>query len=158
MSFDLNSLYPHLIMQFNISPEKMIKGGLMDTKIEKMLHQQNDLSQLKKENVTVTPNGVKFKRDKQGFLPELMETLYDERREYKQKMIAHQKELQVCDDPIERKRLEVKIKRAYNNQQVRKISLNSAYGVLANQYFAFFDPQLAESVTTAGQLLSLIHI
>tara|TARA_A100000164_G_C21940423_1_gene790390 strand:+ start:1363 stop:3879 length:2517 start_codon:yes stop_codon:yes gene_type:complete len=153
MSFDLNSLYPHLIMQFNISPEKMIKGGLMDTKIEKMLNQQNDLSELKKENVTVTPNGVKFKRDKQGFLPELMETLYDERKEYKQKMIAYQKELQICDDPIERKRLEVKIKRAYNNQQVRKISLNSAYGVLANQWFAFFDPQLAESVTTAGQLV-----
>jgi DNA polymerase elongation subunit (family B) len=154
MSFDLNSLYPHLIMQFNISPETIIKGGQrMDVSIQNMLDGESDLSSLKRSNRTVAPNGVMFKRDKQGFLPELMETFYDERKMWKKKMIAYQQEKEVCKDPKRKKELESLIKRAYNNQQVRKIALNSAYGALANQYFAFFDPNLAEAITMSGQLV-----
>ena len=154
MSFDLNSLYPHLIMQFNISPETMIKGGArMDVDIQKMLDGESDLSSLKKTNRTVAPNGVMFSREKQGFLPELMETFYDERKMWKKKMIAYQQEKEVCKEPKRKKELESLIKRAYNNQQVRKIALNSAYGALANQYFAFFDPNLAEGITMSGQLV-----
>jgi len=153
MSFDLNSLYPHLIMQFNISPEKMIKGHRQDVNVDRMLNKECDLSYIHQKNLTVAPNGTMFKRDKQGFLPELMEKFYDERKEWKRKMISYQKELQKCDDPKRKKQLETLIKRAYNNQQVRKIALNSAYGALANQYFAFFSIDLAEAITTSGQLV-----
>jgi DNA polymerase elongation subunit (family B) len=38
MSFDLNSLYPHLIMQFNISPEKMVMGQRQDTSVKRLLN------------------------------------------------------------------------------------------------------------------------
>ena len=153
MSFDLNSLYPHIIMQYNVSPEKMIKGDIMTLSIDKLLNQEHDLSELKKQNVTVTPNGVKFSRDRQGFLPELMEKFYEERKEWKGKMIQYQIENESCKDPARKRELSKLIKRAYNNQQVRKIALNSAYGALANQYFAFFDPNLAEGITTAGQMI-----
>ena len=153
MSFDLNSLYPHIIMQYNVSPEKMIKGDIMTLSIDKLLNQEHDLSELKKQNVTVTPNGVKFSRDRQGFLPELMEKFYEERKEWKKKMIQYQIENESCKDPARKRELSKLIKRAYNNQQVRKIALNSAYGALANQYFAFFDPNLAEGITTAGQMI-----
>ena len=34
----------------------------------------------------------------------------------------------------------------------RKISLNSAYGAIGNQYFRYFDLAIAEGITTAGQL------
>ena len=153
MSFDLNSLYPHIIMQYNVSPEKMIKGDIMTLSIDKLLNQEHDLSELKKQNNTVTPNGVKFSRDRQGFLPELMEKFYEERKEWKGKMIQYQIENESCKDPARKRELSKLIKRAYNNQQVRKIALNSAYGALANQYFAFFDPNLAEGITTAGQMI-----
>jgi DNA polymerase elongation subunit (family B) len=153
MSFDLNSLYPHIIMQYNVSPEKMIKGDIMTLSIDKLLNREHDLSELKKQNNTVTPNGVKFSRDRQGFLPELMEKFYEERKEWKKKMIQYQIENESCKDPVRKRELSKLIKRAYNNQQVRKIALNSAYGALANQYFAFFDPNLAEGITTAGQMI-----
>ena len=94
-----------------------------------------------------------FSRNKQGFLPELMEKFYDERKEWKKKMIEYQKEREDCTDTKRRKELDTLIKRAYNNQQVRKIALNSAYGALANQYFAFFSIDLAEAITTSGQLV-----
>ena len=153
MSFDLNSLYPHLIMQFNISPEKMIKGNRQDVNVERMLNKECDLSYVHQTNNTVCPNGVMFSRNKQGFLPELMEKFYDERKEWKKKMIEYQKEREDCKDTKRRKELDTLIKRAYNNQQVRKIALNSAYGALANQYFAFFSIDLAEAITTSGQLV-----
>ena len=154
MSFDLNSLYPHIIMQHNISPEKMIKGGArMDVNVQKMLDGDVDLSSLKESNRTVTPNGVMFTRDRQGFLPELMEQFYDERKLWKKKMIEYQIERESCKELPRKRELDTLIKRAYNNQQVRKIALNSAYGALANQYFAFFDPNLAEAITMTGQLV-----
>ena len=73
MSFDLNSLYPHLIMQYNISPEKMVTGNRQDVNVKRMLNKECNLSYVKQKDLSVTPNGVMFKRDKQGFLPELME-------------------------------------------------------------------------------------
>jgi len=153
MSFDLNSLYPHLIMQFNISPEKMVRSAKQEVSVERLLAKAADLSYIKQQNNTITPNGVLFKRDKQGMLPELMEKFYDERREWKRKMIEFQKEREKCTDTKRKRELDTLIKRSYNNQQVRKIALNSAYGALANQYFAFFSIDLAEAITTSGQLV-----
>ena len=155
MSFDLNSLYPHLIMQWNISPEKMIKGNRQDATVDKMLNKEMDLSLGKKMNTAIAPNGVMFSRDKQGFFPEIMEVMYDERKAWKKKMIEYQQEKQRTpkDEVKRRAELDTLIKRAYNNQQVRKIALNSAYGSMANQWFAFFSVDLAEAITTAGQLV-----
>ena len=152
VSFDLNSLYPHIIMQHNISPEKMVKSAKEEVSIKSLLNSEVDLSHLKKENNTVCPNGAKFTRNRQGFLPELMEKFYDERKAWKRKMIDYQIEYQSADKP-RRKELDTLIKRANNNQMVRKIALNSAYGALANQYFAFFSVDLAEAITTSGQLI-----
>ena len=153
VSFDLNSLYPHIIMQYNISPEKMVKEYKEDVSIDRLLNKQVDISYLKQQNNTVCPNGTKFKRDRQGFLPELMEKFYDERKAWKKKMIEYQIERESCKDAKRRRELDTLIKRANNNQMVRKIALNSAYGALANQYFAFFSIDLAEAITTSGQLI-----
>ena len=153
VSFDLNSLYPHIIMQYNISPEKMVKEYKEDVSIDRLLNKQVDISYLKQQNNTVCPNGTKFKRDRQGFLPELMEKFYDERKAWKKKMIEYQIERESCKDRKRRRELDTLIKRANNNQMVRKIALNSAYGALANQYFAFFSIDLAEAITTSGQLI-----
>ena len=152
MSFDLNSLYPHLIMQYNISPEKMLKGNRQDVTVDRMLNKECDLSYCKQTNTAVAPNGVLFSRDKQGMFPELMETFYEERKKWKGKMIEYQKEKERTTDTVRRKQLDTLIKRAYNNQQVRKIALNSAYGAMANQYFAFFSIDMAEAITLSGQL------
>jgi len=83
-----------------------------------------------------------------------MQQFYDERKLWKKKMITYQQERQQKGLDAKRKReLDTLIKRSYNNQQVRKIALNSAYGALANQWFAFFDVDLAEAITTSGQLI-----
>ena len=146
VSFDLNSLYPHLIMQYNISPETMVGYEPNRVNVENMLNQKSDLSDL--DTRTITPNGAQFRTDKQGFLPELMDKLYKERVIYKDKMAKAKALYQETGDT----RLQNEISKNYNIQLARKIALNSAYGAIGNQYFKYFDVRHAEGITMAGQL------
>jgi DNA polymerase elongation subunit (family B) len=145
-SFDLNSLYPHLIMQYNISPETMVGFEPNRVNVENMLNQESDLSDL--DNRTITPNGAQFRTDKRGFLPELMDTLYQERVIYKKKMLEAKSLYQQTGD----KKYWFDIAKNHNIQLARKIALNSAYGAIGNQYFRYFDVRHAEGITKAGQL------
>lgn len=152
VSFDLNSLYPHLIMQYNISPEMFLgtipgidADVVLDTQKWKDTWGQYALD----ENIAIAGNGAKFRRGARGVLPQLMQKYYDDRKKYKQLMIQQQKILAVDPDNKEAKRLETQ----YNNlQMAKKISLNSAYGALSNQWFRFYNDDLAEAITVSGQV------
>jgi DNA polymerase elongation subunit (family B) len=170
VSFDLNSLYPHLIMQYNISPEtkdtnpvwkrnSISPDALLSRNrgesVKTFIDPAEYLNQAKDANVSVAANGVAFRKDRHGFLPELMEKMYAERKHYKSLMIAAQKRLVELDKSApaeERQRIEYEISKYHNFQLVRKIQLNSAYGAIGNQYFRFFDVELAEAITLSGQL------
>ena len=145
VSFDLNSLYPHLIMQYNISPETLLKSRSQDINVDDML-KETKLNLI--EKTTMTPNGAVFKTDKQGFLPAIMQELYDDRVVYKKKMLQAQ---QAYEDTKDEKYLKL-ISRYNNIQMARKISLNSAYGAIGNQWFRYYDIAIAEGITTSGQL------
>jgi len=144
VSLDLNSLYPHLIMQYNISPETKVDGdkdytitpnSILNGKIPKT------------GQYSVAANGTRYTKDYQGFLPALMEKMYKERKMYKKKMIECQKRQQAGESGLENQ-----IAKFNNFQMVRKIQLNSAYGAIGNQYFRYFDVEMAEAITLSGQL------
>ena len=148
MSFDLNSLYPHLIMQYNISPETLVsQNKVPNMKVEKLLHKEFDTSKLNKHH-TMTPNGALFRTDKKGFLPQLMEDMYNTRTEYKRKMLEAKQEYENTKD----KKLLKDISRYNNIQMAKKISLNSAYGAIGNAYFRYYNLLIAEAITLGGQL------
>ena len=144
MSFDLNSLYPHLIMQYNISPETLVSGKKKEGLIDKIL----DGKASNDTKYCMTPNGAFFKKDKKGFLPEIMEKMYDDRVKYKKLMLKAQ---QKYEDTKDRNFLK-DISRYNNIQMAKKISLNSAYGAIGNNWFRYFDLRNAEAITTSGQL------
>ena len=148
VSFDLNSLYPHLIMQYNISPETFVGVEPKAVGVENFLDERLNLKWAKDKNVTIAPNGAMFKRDKQGFLAELMDKMYTERVVFKKKAIEAKKEFQKTKDPI----YQNEISRCHNIQMAKKIALNSAYGAIGNQYFRYFDVKQAEAITLGGQL------
>ena len=143
-SFDLNSLYPHLIMQYNISPETLLKMYPRDKMVEALLEGEIDTQFLKDQNMTMTPNGSLYTRKKQGFLPALMEKMYTDRVKYKKMMIEEQKKGKSADTN--------KLAQYHNMQINLKIALNSAYGALGNQWFRYYDVRNAEAVSVAGQL------
>ncbi len=164
-SFDLNSLYPHLIMQYNISMETLIeptkyndnmRGFIQNCNInvDSLLNQEVDTSILKDLGATVTPNGQLFHVNKgQGVLPEIMDTMYKDRTRYKKLALEAKKKIEtVLEDKNQVQYLEKQVARYNNLQLAKKVTLNSAYGALGNQYFRFFDIRIAEGITTAGQL------
>lgn len=143
VSFDLNSLYPHLIMQYNISPETLA-GKVEVPSIEGIISGM-DFDNL---DYSVAANGCVYNKDKQGFLPALMERMYNDRTKYK-KLMLEAKQRYENNPNTEDEKL---ISRYHNMQMARKIQLNSAYGALGNQYFRWFNFDLAESITMSGQL------
>ena len=159
-SFDLNSLYPHLMMQYNISPETLIepenytdemRGVLSQgVTVDKMLMKQIDTSRL--VDVTITPNGQFFRTDIQGFLPKMMVEMYDDRKKFKKMMLQAQQEYENEKDERKKYEIDKRVARYNNLQLAKKVSLNSAYGALGSQYFRFYDLRMALGVTTAGQL------
>jgi len=148
MSFDLNSLYPHLMMQYNISPETMISERFpKGISVDKLLNKEVDTSILG-DNLTVTPNAVCFRKDISGFLPELMDTMYKDRVKFKKYALESKKRYEETKD----KKYLNEISKYNNIQMARKIALNSAYGAIGNQYFRYYDEKLATAITTSGQL------
>lgn len=149
VSFDLNSLYPHLIMQYNISPETFV-GQLPGLSIENILDGALDRyrERMERENITIAASGCMFSRDQQGFLPTLMLNMYNDRVKFKKQMLAAKQ----AYEHTPTYELEKEISRCHNMQLAKKIQLNSAYGALSNVYFRWFDIDLAESITKSGQL------
>ena len=145
VSFDLNSLYPHLIMQYNISPETLLDDRFPNVSVDRLLNEQVDLSSL--EDVTVCPNGAMFTTKTRGFLPKLMEKIYSERVIFKKKMLEAKKSYEKTPT----KALEREISRCNNIQMAKKIQLNSAYGAIGNNYFRYYMLANAEAITLGGQ-------
>ncbi len=149
-SFDLNSLYPHLIMQYNISPDTFM-GMEKDISIERLLDGnigQALTDKLISNNQTMTPNGAIFDKDKVGFFAELMSTMYNDRSAWKKRMIEAKKKYESTPT----RELENEVARCHNMQMAKKIQLNSAYGALGNTFFRWYQRDLAEAITMSGQL------
>ena len=148
MSFDLASLYPHLIMQYNISPETFMVGEYQDTTVDRIIN-----GYFEKSKDCFTPSGYYYRKDNQGFLPAMMQKLYDDRVIYKKKMLESQTKLEEATKlGVDTKNIVKDISKYKNLQLAKKVQLNSAYGFLGNQYARFFDVRIAESITLSGQL------
>ena len=146
VSFDLNSLYPHLIMQYNISPETLVDARHPTVTVDKILSEEVTF-EMYKDNA-VCANGAMYRKDVRGFLPELMEKIYEDRTIYKKKMLEAKQQY----EKRKTKKLEKEIARCNNIQMARKIQLNSAYGAIGNQYFRYYKLANAEAITLSGQV------
>jgi len=143
VSFDLNSLYPHLIMQYNISPETILEGQ-KDITIDKLISKEIDTT----DGHCLAANGTMYKSDKQGMLPRIIQKEYNARTIFKKKMLEAEQMYANTKD----KKYEKLARKYYIVQHSKKISLNSAYGAIGNKYFRYYDHRQAEAITMSGQL------
>ena len=144
VSFDLNSLYPHLIMQYNISPETLQDTRHSTATVDKILAKQVEID----GEYAVCANGAQYRKDKHGFLPQMMKKMYDSRVIFKKKMIEAKKQYEKTPT-VE---LSKEIARCNNIQMAKKISLNSAYGAIGNEHFRYYRLANAEAITLSGQV------
>ena len=144
VSFDLNSLYPHLIMQYNISPETLVERRHPTVTVDRILNEEVEPD----PNFALCANGSQYRKDVHGFLPEMMQKIYDERVQSKKLMLIAKQEYEKTPT----KEIEKAISKYNNIQMARKIQLNSAYGAIGNQYFRYYDLRNAEAITLSGQV------
>ena len=149
VSFDLNSLYPHLMLQFNMSPETYMPDDREYVTQDMVLKgdYQND-----RKGVSVAANGVCFSNKKLGIIPEIIDEYYNNRSVIKNQMIAAEQQFEIEKDPTELKKLKREINQLHNSQMSIKIAMNSLYGATANIYFLYYINEMAEAITTSGQL------
>lgn len=150
-SFDVNSLYPNIIVQWNMSPETLMKGKVEpNITVEKMLD-----GYVNKTDYSMAATGQYFDNSRQGFMPRIIEEMYEERVQIKKKMLASKKELEACDKSNKQEvyRIERDIAHFENQQTAIKILLNSLYGAMGNKYFRYFTMEIAEGITITGQYI-----
>lgn len=114
ISYDVNSLYPSLIIHYNISPETLIHKNFKGKIDIKDILAKNKNSETfkcfdiaKEMNCSIAANGTMYSNEKRGFLPELMDKMYKERKDYKDKMIEAKKKLEQIDEELKRRGLKV---------------------------------------------------
>ena len=144
VNFDLNSLYPHLIMQYNISPETLWETRHSSASVEGILNKEIEVN----PEYATCANGAQYRKDVQGFLPLMMKKMYDSRVIFKKKMIEAKKQYEKTPTPD----LVKEIARCNNIQMAKKISLNSAYGAIGNEHFRYYRLANAEAITLSGQV------
>lgn len=145
VSFDLNSLYPNIIVQWNMSPETLVPKT-NQIGVDYYLDEKNTPNETRQ---AVAANGSQYKKSKVGIVPSIIIDYYDERKKIKKDMLK-------AKQSYEKKKtyeLEREISHLDNRQMAIKILLNSLYGALGNKHFRYFDLRLAEGVTLTGQLV-----
>lgn len=146
VSFDLNSLYPSIIRQYNMSPETIIDRPLPGVNVDTVLNQTFDVP---KDNI-LSATGQMFDAKKKGIFPAIVEKLYNERVEIKKKTLGLKQEAEKAKGQAKRDLIQ-QIASLDNNQMAIKIMLNSLYGAMSNKWFRYYDIRIAEGITITGQ-------
>ena len=151
VSFDATSLYPSIIMQYNMSPETLITNYIkhFDITVEQLLKDEVNLSDLTVSNYAMASNGRCYSREKQGLFPEITAKLFGNRQTAKKLMLASQAKYEETKD----KQYLNEISKFNNKQMAYKILLNSLFGAFSNEYFRFYDSYIAEGITMTGQYI-----
>ncbi len=169
-SLDYTSMYPMIIIAYNLSPELSI--GIQKFKHDKefmelykeLNHEDEDrvlnlpdsfwerLRKKEKEyNIIITFGGAVIDNTKTGFIPELVEGIFKQRKMHKKKMLEY-KDLVLKTEGEEKKRYQELIQIEDINQMTQKILINSLFGALSNNNFTLFDFHIGRAITGMGRL------
>ena len=159
-TLDFKSMYPSIIVGWNIGQESLVEGRVSRTAEEDFLKwiEERKLDDvpykewhefLAKENKKLNPdnlyyqtaNNQFFKRDKQSIIAGLVKRLLQERKSYKKQQI----------DSVYNS---IEYKNAQASQEAVKEMSNSMYGINADKQARYFDPKIAEAITMTGQFLN----
>lgn len=153
MSFDATSLYPSILMQYNMSPETLVESKPFDITVDGLLEKKYTFD----TNNAIASNGHMFSREKQGFFPKIVQKFFDDRQRYKKLMLKAKQDYEHLEGggatSEQLKEMKNQIVKYDNFQMARKIQLNSLYGALANKYFRYYDSRIAEAITLSGQYI-----
>jgi len=153
VSFDATSLYPSIIMTWNMSPETLVDGQKFladdEKSIERLLKRDVNTKNIHEDDLTMTANGQCFRKDVKGIFPQLIEFYFDKRQKAKKLMLDAETKYEETKD----KKYLKEISSLNSKQMAAKILMNSLYGAMGNIYFRYYDIRVAEGITMTGQFI-----
>jgi len=130
---DFASLYPSIILSWNMSNETKIQDG------------EDYPPNVATDHAVATATGIRFRTDIEGIIPKALRTLISKRNEYK----LRGKSLSMDSEEY---------RSVQHLSTAVKVVTNSFYGLLGNEGSRYHDRDIARSVTLTGQLLIREHI
>lgn len=129
-SYDLDSLYPHIIMGWNIGPDTMVynpdilreSGKRVALKVyksesmvgeeaeefkERLINKELNTDFAHDRNLSLAASGCLFKHNHQGILAYLCETTYSDRKKHKKKYLAIKSEHQKIVEELSKRGIEI---------------------------------------------------
>ena len=151
-SFDIASLYPNIMIEWNMSPETL-QPEMVDMNVERALDEGFPVTT--NGDFAVAANGARFSKTKQGFIPSVLEGYYSDRKLIQKEYgkLAEEKERRKQAGETDFVEIDTEMDRLYNEQMSIKILINSCYGAIGNAYFRHYDLRIAEGITLTGQLV-----
>jgi DNA polymerase elongation subunit (family B) len=105
VSFDLTSLYPSLIMQYNISPETLLDEKYPGITVDKLLNKKVVIENI--EGKCVSANGCMYDTTKRGIFPQLVEKIFNDRQYFKREMLKEKSNLEVIEGELKRRKVDL---------------------------------------------------
>lgn len=157
VTLDLTSLYPSIIMGWNLSPETICSPAKYTiSDLENFISLKQDTGSIINDNHTMLANGSEFTKETHGIFPQLVEYMFASRKKFKGQMLDAEKKMELVRataTPDEILKLQSEISTYNAKQNAFKVSLNSLYGASGNRYFRYYNKDIAEGITMTGQLI-----
>jgi DNA polymerase elongation subunit (family B) len=134
-----------------MSPETIVQDVMDDISVNYLLEKDpKDIP----DDMALSASGQLFSKKKRGVFPIIIDKMYAERKETKQRMlkVKAQKEKLPKSEKKEHYELEKLISQLDSNQLAIKILMNGLYGAMTNAWFRYYDPRIGEAITMTGQL------
>jgi len=168
---DYSSLYPSLIMAYNLSPEYLIldddyKNQLQEKdynihNIKFEYNYENYLGEKHSKDIigwTVRHNELNKDNTMFGLYPTILRDLFKQRAEMKKELAIYKDKKEHIEkyerdyiDNLEYKECLFKLKYCDTKQKALKVFMNTFYGEMGNKNSPLFQLPLAGGVTSAGQ-------
>jgi DNA polymerase elongation subunit (family B) len=126
VTLDLKSLYPHLMLQYNMSPETYSPKNNV-----RIPDHENDLQNFvlsgkyrnENNNFSIAANGVAFRNDKLGLIPSIIEGYYAERDILKKKMLSVESEIELIKEELSRRKNDKKEEAQHDGLERKRYKL-----------------------------------
>lgn len=153
VSLDFSSLYPTIIRMFNMSPETLLNTSVGKQFADKLLSREVNTKKVLSEGATIVGNGTIYRQDVVGVLPRAMTFVFNERKRIKNQMLAKENEIQRAKGEA-RDALRIEVAMLDAKQKAVKVVANGGYGATATESFRYYDLNIAEGITTTGQIFN----
>ena len=164
VSFDLNSLYPSIMISLNLSPET--KMGTFTTSgdsvaLKKVTGKTSTVSKanfakaINDLDLSITKSNAIFSQKKKGIFPTIVDNFYKERVKIKKRITKLKRELHNLEEGNDNKRADItdQITKLDIRQFTIKIFINTVYGYFGNKHAPMGDPDISRSITLTGQAI-----